>query len=66
MRLLNVVIANYPDSLTRVELAEQAGVSVLSSGFEKQVSRLSALGLTEYPEPGSVVATELLFPEAIR
>jgi hypothetical protein len=60
--LLQKVIEAHPLEITRKELADLAGVSVQSSGFEKNVSTLSGLGLVRYPRPGWVEATELLFP----
>lgn len=65
-RLLQVVLAEYPEAITREDLAGEAGVSPASSGFEKNVSRLSSLGLVRYPEPGWVEATDLLFPVGLK
>lgn len=53
-------------AMSREDLADRAGVSAWSSGFEKNVSRLSSLGLVRYPQPGVVELTELLFPEGLR
>jgi hypothetical protein len=66
-KLLEVLIAAYPDPLTRTELADAvvaAGgkASPTSSTFGNNVSDLSTLGLVTYPRQGSVVATALLFP----
>jgi len=51
---------------TRAELAQAIGVSVKSSGFDKNLSRISALGLADYPVPGSVRPGLLLFPEGLK
>ncbi|MGB0768743.1 MAG: ATP-binding protein [Phycisphaeraceae bacterium] len=53
-------------AMSREDLADRAGVSAGSSGFDKNVSRLSTLGLVRYPQPGMVELTELLFPEGLR
>jgi hypothetical protein len=59
--LLACLIAVYPQSLSREELAEAAGVSILSSGFEKNVSTLKSFELVGYPDKGHVVALPVLF-----
>lgn len=64
--LLQVLIQVYPGSLSREKLAERANVSSLSSGFEKNVSTLSSLGLVGYPEKGHVAAEPVLFLEESR
>ena len=58
--------------MTNLELARRANdraltireagcESVKSTGFAKALSRLSSLGLVEYPEPGMVRAADMLF-----
>lgn len=59
--LLRVLHNEYPDSLSRGELATRANVSELSSGFEKNVSTLSGRELVEYPAKGEVVCASWLF-----
>lgn len=59
--LLAALCAVYPGSLSREELAQQANVSHLSSGFEKNVSTLRSFGFVDYPEQGRVVATPIMF-----
>ena len=59
--LLKMLIANYPEAMSREELAVAANVSANSSGFEKNVSTLRSIGLVDYPEKGSVVTTKILF-----
>lgn len=49
--------------LSRAELAEQAGVSAASSGFEKNVSTLSGFGFVTYPERGYVQVADIMFVE---
>lgn len=46
------------DAISRTWLAFLAGVSPLSSGFEKNVSTLSSRGLIRYPGKGEVALTE--------
>lgn len=65
--LLEILLAAYPQDLARSVLAEASAVSVRSSGFEKNVSRLSSMGLVVYPEPGRVQANgSLLFPAGLK
>jgi hypothetical protein len=64
-QMLEALIRLYPRQASREELAERLERSAQSSGFEKNVSTLSGLGLVRYPAPGYVVATELLFPEGL-
>jgi uncharacterized protein len=59
--LLEALIAAYPAPLTREELADAAGTSSTSSGFEKNLSTLRTLGVIDYPERGYVVALPILF-----
>lgn len=60
-RLLSVLIEHYPDALSKADLAEQAQVSAASSGYTNNLGALRSLGLVEYPSPGAVVATSVLF-----
>lgn len=65
-RVLEVLIANYPATVDRAWLASRAGyTNVKSAGFAKTLSRLSSLGFATYPSTGTVVATDLLFPEGL-
>lgn len=64
--MLGVVIQYHPRQITRENLAEHLGVSWKSSGFKNNVSHLRGLGLIDYPTNGVVVATPILFPEALR
>lgn len=60
--LLRVLIGDVSGrSATREYLAKAAGVSASSSGFEKNVGTLRALGLITYPEQGFVAADPVLF-----
>lgn len=61
--ILRILIAAYPEAIPRAELAERSGQSKTSSGFEKNVGCLRALGFLDYPEPGMVAAEPALFVE---
>lgn len=61
--LLRALIPIYPNGLSRDELANRAGVSAKSSGFEKNVSTLSSFGWVVYPDKGHVAASPDLFLE---
>ncbi|WP_415677822.1 helicase HerA domain-containing protein [Tsukamurella hominis] len=60
-RILEQLIPSYPQALTRTELAERAGTTPTSSGYENNLGGLRTLGLLDYPSPGTVAATPLLF-----
>lgn len=59
--LLEPLIAIYPDSYTREELAAESGYSATSSTFANYLSSLNKLGLIAKPSQGSVAAADLLF-----
>jgi hypothetical protein len=59
--LLRTLHGEYPNSLTRAELAARASVSEGSSSFEKNVSALSGRELVEYPTKGEVKCAQWLF-----
>jgi hypothetical protein len=42
-------------------VAQHAGQSPTSSGFTNNLGRRHSLGLIDYPQPGQVVATPVLF-----
>ncbi len=60
--ILSVVVGIYPDCIERGQLAVSAGQSPTSSGYSNNLGALRSLGLIDYPQPGKVVATTLLFP----
>lgn len=64
--LLAVLIEHYPAALEREQLAELAGVSAASSGFEKNISTLRSFELVDYPSRGEVAALPILFIEEAR
>lgn len=60
--LLRVLIALRGKPIDRETLAQRAGVSAASSGFEKNISTLRSFELIDYPVRGTVAATNILFP----
>lgn len=66
VRLLDVLIERYPRTVTNGELATASGYSVTSTSYEKARGFLRSLGLAEYPTPGTIKATEILFPEGLK
>jgi uncharacterized protein len=60
-RILNELIATYPDALPKDELALRVGVSAKSSGYTNNLGSLRSLGLIDYPEAGVAVALPVLF-----
>jgi hypothetical protein len=61
-KLLRVLLEVYPNDIAKDELAERTGYTAGSGGFNNPCGRLRTLGLVEYPQPGKVVARDLLFP----
>lgn len=64
--ILQQLISIYPQSVGKEQLANWVGQSPTSSGYTNNLSGLRSLGLIDYPQPGFVAATELLFPEGLR
>jgi len=61
--VLDPLIAKYPDTMQREDLAKVAGYeNFRSKGFANAIGRLRTLGFIAYPSTGFVAATELLFP----
>jgi hypothetical protein len=61
--ILRVLINAYPGQLHKGELARDAGFSAASSGYANNLGALRSLGAIDYPQPGHVAATALLFPK---
>jgi len=59
-RILSELLACYPHSLPKHELAMRTSQSPTSSGFTNNLGRLRALGLIGYNAPGHVTASDLL------
>jgi uncharacterized protein len=62
-RILEQLVASYPEPLSKQELAERAGASATSSSFTNNLGSLRSLGLIDYPGPGLVAALPVLFLE---
>ena len=65
-RIVRVLVDFYPNSHDRESLACDAEQSATSSGFTNNLGALRSLGLVDYPKPGFVAATELLFPTGLK
>lgn len=64
-KILAPLLEVWPDAISKEELAEQSGYSPTSGHFQNVMGRLRTLGLIDYPEPGCVIAQDILFPEAL-
>lgn len=60
-KVLNVLLETYPEAISKEECANKSGYTPGSGGFNNPCGRLRTLGLCEYPSPGHVRATSLLF-----
>ena len=60
--LLRILVARYPGRMLKADLASEAGASAASSSYTNNLGALRSLGAIDYPAPGYVVATPLLFP----
>lgn len=61
-KLLEVLLAEYPNEISNEELAERSGYQVGGGAFNNPRGRLRTLGLIEYKN-GGVVARSILFLE---
>lgn len=64
-KILEPLINDYPSEVGAEALAESAGYHPNAKSFANAKGRLRTLGLIEYPKPGYVVATKVLFPEGL-
>lgn len=62
-KILTPLLRAWPDRMTAEAVARDAGYGVDGGGFKNPRSRLSTLGLIEYPTPGTLRARDILFPE---
>jgi hypothetical protein len=62
-KLVEALIAAYPEPITKAALADRVGTSANGGSFNNNVSSLRTYGLLDYPRPGLVVATPVLFLE---
>lgn len=64
--IIEQLVKIFPNTIKRDALAGLVGASPASSAFGNNLGALRTLGLLDYPSPGHVVATALLFPEGLR
>lgn len=62
-KLLDALIASYPQPMSSDELAAATGYAPKSGGFANLKGRLRTFGLIDYPMPGKVKARDILFIE---
>ncbi len=60
-RVLTAAIADYPDPISKPELAERSGYTPGAGAFNNYCGRLRSLKLIEYPTSGQVRACDILF-----
>ena len=60
-RILQPLLDCYPDDLSNDRLAELSGYSKGGGAYANPRGRLRTLGLIDYPSPGRVVASDLMF-----
>jgi hypothetical protein len=65
-QILDVLVDHYPADQSREEIAAQAGTSITSSGFEKNMGTLRTAGMIEYSGKGRARAAAWLFTEHAR
>ena len=53
----------HPEPLDKIDLAAAVDVPITSGGFKNNLGKLRTLGAIDYPSPGMVAATPMLFPE---
>ncbi len=64
-RMLEVIVAAYPDAISRQLIAETIGVQADTGSYSNNLSKLRTLGLISDRSRTDVVATELLFPPGL-
>lgn len=62
VRVLDPIIAAYPNPISSQEVADIAGYSAGSGGFANLRGSLRTIGLIDYPTSGHVRAADWLFP----
>jgi hypothetical protein len=65
-KIFDEAIRVYPRTLSKDQLADRIGVSPTSGGYFNNLGRLRTLGLIDYPSPGLVQATPIMFPEGLQ
>lgn len=62
-KLLEVLIAEYPNPMDKSACAERAGLSPTAGHTGNMFGGLRSMGIIDYPTPGTVVALPVLFLE---
>lgn len=62
VRLLDPILAAYPDTISSDDVAAAAGYSAGSGNFNNLRGQLRTIGLIDYPQPGYTRAADWLFP----
>jgi hypothetical protein len=65
VKIMEALIAAYPEPIAKEDLAEKAEASATSSSYTNNLGTLRSLGVIDYPERGSVVALPVLFLESV-
>jgi hypothetical protein len=60
-KLLQPLLAHYPERMSREGLANYVGLEAAGGGFRNTLGSLRSLGFIEYPTQGSVAASAMLF-----
>lgn len=63
--ILEALIALYPNDISKIDLAQTVNKQSGSGGYNNNLSGLRTLGAIDYPTPGRVKASNLLFPEGL-
>jgi hypothetical protein len=61
--ILRAAVAAYPRAIPKDDLADEVGVSRTSGGYFNNLGRLRTLGAIDYPQKGTVRASDILFPK---
>jgi hypothetical protein len=61
-KVLETIVAAWPNPISREEVAERTGYSPTSGGYGNLLSKLRTAALIDYPDKGHVVALDVLFP----
>jgi len=65
-RVLEPVLSAYPDAVSAADVARRAGYAPNTGNFNNIRGQLKSLGLVRYPKSGTMVATDVLFPNNVR
>lgn len=60
--IVEALLKNHPDELSKDQLASRINVSATSGGYFNNLGRLRTLGAIDYPRPGFVQLTKYVMP----